>query len=282
MRDYYDLRAFNPSPALEAEFIALGLYDYKYEEKETTYSRSVTLKLRIPATDSRLTAALALQEQHRFFGRYITEFDDDDYARAEWLEADIVSWLGYPKPESDWQSVTYDLAHSDYCPRCDVGISQVNPFRLAKSHRRGKTVSFCRPGWVPDALFVTASVRDTLLAEGLKGMKFLAAIEAGSKTPFDDVIQLLCERTLEPGLINGNDFQQEVCSRCGRHKFNLSERVKRFRRDVFDQKLDFAVTGEWFGSGGLACKMLIVSRQFAELYEECRWRGLRLRPIVLE
>lgn len=286
MRDYYGIQTINPPPDLEAELISLGLYDYQYQEKGQAFpgktSPLATLRLNLPVDDPRLPAVLELQQQYRLLGAYFTEFSDDDYAGAAWLEVEITSWIGYPKPENRWKEVTYDLAHSDYCLACGAGFVQANPFRFARTHERGKTVSFCRPGWVYDALFIRAAVQKDLLAEGIQGIHYLPAIEAGSKRAFEDVIQVVFDYVLEPALLNVEDFPFSLCEACGRRKWQPMHRVNRFRRAQFDDRLDMVMTREWFGAGALAFRKILVSRRFAELLQERRWRGLKLRPIILD
>ena len=283
MRDYYSAHTLNPPSALEAELIALGLYDYEYKEK-TLGSGVITsfIRIKIPIDDSRLPDILGLKQKYQLLGTYYTEFDDDDYADATWLEAEIVSWIGYPKPENSWQEVTYDLTHPDYCRKCGAGFVQINQFRFAKRNERGKTIHFCQPGWVYDALFVRSRVKDELTTQGIKSIDFLPAIEAGSKKSFEDVIQILFGHVMGPALLNTEDFPSEVCTQCQRRKWVPMKRVNRFNRTSFSDQLDMVLTHEWFGSGALAYRKILVSRRFAELLQERRWRGLRLRPIVLE
>lgn len=286
MRDYYAIQVLNPSPALKADLTALGFHAHEYKEKRvealSSTSLTSTLKFQISIDDQRLPDLIRLNEKYRCLSAYLTEFDENDFAQTTWLEAEITSWIGYPKPENSWQEVTYDLADHEYCRHCGLGRRQVNPFRLARSHPRGKTVSFCAPGWVHDALFITLQVRETLLATGTEGIRFMPAIEAGSKVPFADVIQLLVDQVLEPGLLNGDDFAPEICSYCQRKKYVPYRRVKRYRHDALPDQVDLIMTHEWFGSGGMAFRKILVSRRFAELYREQRWRGLRLSPVVLE
>lgn len=281
MRDYFTIQFLDPGLELEAELIARGLSKYEYKDPPPSGGLSV-LWLKIPVDDPHLPVLLELGEQHKHWDAYITEFSDEDYADATWLEAEIVSWIGYPKPENNWREVTYDLNHSDFCPKCGVGFTQVHPFRFSKSHKRGKTIHFCRPGWVPDALFIREGMKKELIAHGIKGVRYLAAIEAGSKKPFEDVIQIMFNQVLEPALLNTTDFPSEACSQCNRQKWLSIPRVNRFKRTAFDDRLDMVLTYEWFGTGALAFRKILVSRRFAELVQEQRWRGLRLRPVILE
>lgn len=279
MRDYYYSQILNPDLELEAELLALGLHDYEYKDLGPL---GPIIRLKLPADDFRLPVLLELVQTYSSLDAYYTEFSHDDYADAIWLEADIISWIGYPRPLDSWNEVTYDLDHPDYCSKCRTGFVQNNPFRFPKSHKRGKTISFCNPGWVPDALFVRAAVKRELIAQSIKGIDYLQAIEAGSKKPFEDVIQAIVGHVLEPALLNFEDFPCETCAQCGRRKWLPWRRVNRFKRAAFDDQLDMVLTHEWFGTGGLAFRKILVSRRFAELVQEQRWRGLRLKPIILE
>lgn len=283
MRDYFTIQFLNPGLELEAELLARGLSEYEYKDPPSSGGLSV-LRLKLPVDDPHLPVLLDLVEELniKHWSAYITEFSDDDYADATWLEAEIISWIGYPKPENRWQEVTYDLNHYDFCPRCGAGFTQINPFRFPKSHERGKTIHFCHPGWVPDALFVRERVKRELIAQGIQGVSYRAAIEAGSKKPFEDVIQIMVNHILEEALLNPLDFPSEVCSQCNRQKWLSIPRVNRFKRAAFDDRLDMVLTYEWFGTGALAFRKILVSRRFAELVQEQRWRGLRLRPVILE
>jgi hypothetical protein len=69
---------------------------------------------------------------------------------------------------------------------------------------------------------------------------------------------------------------------CGRVKYHLTHRGPfKFDRSAFEGSPDVVKIAEWFGSGGSAHRLVIVSKRFRQVVNEAKWRGLDLEPIEL-
>ena len=282
MQDYFHIRTLNAPAALEVELIALKLYDYnlRYPNVPNPLISNI-LELDVMLNDPRLPAVKDLAVRFNLLSTYVTKFSEEDYSLATWFEVSPLSWLGYPKPESDWENATYDLEYPDYCTTCGRGSHQIAPFRFSSSHRGGKTISFFHPGWVYDELFVRVAVWRVLEECGITGIESFPVLQAGSKKPFDDIVQIKIAKMLGTALTNADDFAPTICTDCGLSKLAPFPRVKKLSAQAFHNQPDFVKSFEWFGSGREARRLILVSRRFAELVWKKKWKGIKLQPVSL-
>ncbi|MDA0244109.1 MAG: hypothetical protein OT477_11890 [Chloroflexi bacterium] len=282
MEDFFSINTIRAPISLEPELIALGL-DYKSKHTRLELHGIISdyhqISTELSISDKRYPVLKELADKYNIKGGYYTKYSKQDYAQAEWLEVAPVSWLGYPKPESTWREVTYESNNPDFCQKCGIGIVQIAPFRFSASHRGGKTISFFHPGWVYDELFVRTNVREVLNKEAITGFDYLPVLQAGSKLPFDDILQIKVN-TIMPASLNPADFKPIQCSVCRRTKYVSSEQAKKARRKAFDGQPDMVKSFEWFGGGHSASKKIFVSQRFAGLIWKNKWRGIKLKPVV--
>jgi hypothetical protein len=72
----------------------------------------------------------------------------------------------------------------------------------------------------------------------------------------------------------------EICSKCSRSKLNHPQgEIITFKSPVQDAGSDVYRTTEWFGSGGSAHNVVLVSQRFVKLILELKWRGVHLAPV---
>jgi hypothetical protein len=311
MKNYHFVNVCN-KPEFKAELDALGFtYERKYVVGIANSSRWEFVRFEISEDNPQWSAIQKLLERYAIKSIIFTKFSKRDFQMAEWFALNAISFLGYPKPEDNWKEVTYDT--SNYCLRCGIGAAQNAPFRIGLEKREAKNSSFFHLGWVNDEIFVRVGIKDIFDEIGLTDLSYLLPIKAGSKQPYDTIIQILVNTTLSTGLItdelqvvacreNNEEFinppepvnqteldQKIVVYRryqpdypyCGRVKYHYPSTVQKYRREIFDKQPDFVKSSEWFGSGGLAFKQILVSRRVAEIAWLHKWRGLKLQPILL-
>ena len=69
---------------------------------------------------------------------------------------------------------------------------------------------------------------------------------------------------------------------CGRVKYHLKHRGPlRFEHTALAGAPDVVKTHEWFGSGGQAFRLVLVSQRFRQAVLKAKWRGLYFEPVEL-
>ena len=281
MRDFLAAVTLNAPAKLEADLINLGFDNYQYKllpglPNHADYHK---ISLQIYLDDPRIDEIHALVQRYELISSIATEFTKKDFDSAEWFEVHAISWLNYPKPETTWKQLTYDLAAPDYCHGCNGGLKQKAPFQLGSSEPKATTKSFFSPGWVHDEIFVRTEVQNVLDAESITGIDYLFPLKAQSKQPFDNLVQIVVKSYLPFALANGQDLNPRPCKLCGNAIFGAGtgKRVKKFERAMFANQPDIVKTSERFGKR----KLLLISRKFYQLIIKHKWKGLEIRPVVL-
>ena len=228
-------------------------------------------------------------------------FTDDELDAAEWLDVMALGHHGYPQPEKDLGYIeqTYDTA--THCSECGIGGVQNNSFRL-RAEPKARQSQFIQLNWVFDELFVRAAARKGLQSAGITGVSFMPAVLHKSGQASAEVMQMQVSHVLQPGLHTDELFQvtckadneEDATTTMQRHP-NLPEptycgRVKYHRQNRGPLRIDCAAfkgapdvvkSREWFGSGGNAFRLIMVSRKFRRLVRDANWRGLSFEPIEL-
>jgi hypothetical protein len=230
-------------------------------------------------------------------------FTKSEMDRAEWFEMSALGHHGYPQPEDEFGFVeaTYDV--SDYCEHCGIGGFQNAPFRL-RTEPKASHSQFVQLNWVFDEFFVRSEARQGLSVAGLKGFEFRPAVLHVRSRTSAEVEQLSVINILPPAL-DSTGLQTVTCREhneewestrrrfpnyrfatvnhyCGRVKYHLGHRGPlRFKRSALATALDIVKSNEWFGSGGQAFRLVLVSQRFREVVIKAKWRGLAFEPVEL-
>ncbi len=245
-----------------------------------------------PAVESVLAAHGEVSTQ------YFKVFSKQEQDEAEWLKIGASGHHGFPQPEDDYFELTYDSAS---CRRCGITGAQVNPFRL-RSEPKAKHSQFLQLNWVFDELFVRRDAQSGIESAGITGPKFVPAVINKNGEPSREVSQMKVDYIL-PSSLDVSCLQTVTCMPdneepptppglrsvwsdslpyCHRVKYHLRTRNQfEFERTAFEGTPDFVKSHEWFGSGGQAFRLLIVSRAFRQLVVANKWRGLYFEPIAL-
>lgn len=218
---------------------------------------------------------------------------------AEWLQLTALGHHGYPQPEDDFGYVqaTYDV--SGYCPTCGVGGVQRAPFRL-RSEPKATHSQFVQLNWVFDEFFLRSAAREGLRRAGIRGIDFVTPLLHKKNQPSETLTQMVVQTTLPPAL-DAHGLQPVTCRPrneewnpahplayqrlegrpyCGSLKFHMMRRGPfRFHRSAFAIAPDVVKSHEWFGSGGAADRIVIVSQRFRQTVLAAKWRGVDFEPI---
>lgn len=199
------------------------------------------------------------------------EFTEEEIAEAGWLG--LMAWHhGYPEPKSDefgYREVTYDLTR--WCEKCGCGATQKANFQMKGEPAWGRH-GVLQLTWVYDELFVTPEVWRKVFAP--VGIACTAVLDTRG-TPLETVVQLVVDE--EVGIETGGLVAQR-CARCRRSKFAPVVR-DRLPALVGQAAKPLAKTGEYFGAGASAFRLLLVSNAVARSLAETAPRGLVLQPV---
>jgi hypothetical protein len=205
-------------------------------------------------------------------------FTAEEIRSSEWLRLIPLFEKGYPQPESDWSK--NPLNYKNHCPKCGV-FEQVASFRIRQEPNLEKQ-SFMILYWTC-ALFCTPEVFTELVAHGIEGYEQWDAILHKADVPSQRVSQLFIPHVAAPGLVlQPGELEEAICPVCGVVKYVPHKKgVMHFKRDALVPGVDIMQTHEWFGSGGMAYREILVSNRVASLILDKKWQGVRLKVVEL-
>lgn len=210
---------------------------------------------------------------------YDTFFSEEEIRSAEWVRMIPAFEQGYPQPEKDW--VTNPINYEGECHTCGAGFRQVVPFRISKEPRM-KGNAFVRLYWT-SAVFCIYEVFQKLEAEGVRGYQVWDVVLHRTNEVSQVVKQLVVNEVTKPGLLEEESLRSTRCSECGITKFEYHKRgYMRYRRDSLPREVDMVETFEWFGSGRMALREILVSNRVACLILDNKWKGVDLKPVMRE
>jgi hypothetical protein len=223
-----------------------------------------------------------------------TRYDKADIARANWFYI-VVGEFQYPQPEDDfgYLRATFNLDH--YCWHCGIGKSQNAPFRL-KAMPKQLNNQFWGLHWEHDSIFIRSVAKRALELENIRGISFSNPVLHKKGLEVDDMWQMHIHTELGAG-VDSYNLQTETCEYvdgiendegvseklihyCGRTKYNFPQRGGvTFYESCFQDAPDIVRSNEWFGSGGTAFQLPIVSRRLKQIVEKNKLKGLGFTPI---
>jgi hypothetical protein len=208
---------------------------------------------------------------------YNTIFARQEILAADWIRMVPSFEQGYPQPEKAWDRITY----RNECSRCGAGFVQKSPFRLAKEPRLGRKDFLCL--YWTSTYFCTPKILDALAEHRVRGYDVWAAIIHRTNRPSVAVSQLLFPSVTGPCLLNADELHLHVCPECGLAKQASHLRgYMHVRKTALHSDVDVQVTQEWFGSGHMAFREVLISNRVAKLALEAGWSGIALKPVVVD
>ena len=222
-----------------------------------------------------------------------TEFEKNDMDNAEWYEI-FAPPSQYPQPEDDWRYMKLVFDLSNWCPYCNTGKIQNNPYRLKKGPKQ-KSNQFWGIFWEEEALFCGEAIKTIFEKEKIRGIHFTQPVNK-KNIPFEGYYQIMIEKTLDNGFDQNNteaivcnnknypkkNYELEV-NHCGKVKYeNVNRGGYTFNKDVFSSKNDLYLSSEWFGSGWQAYRLSIISKKIYEIILKHKLKGLTVEPIYFK
>ena len=221
-----------------------------------------------------------------------TEYEKTDIINAEWFIVNTGEYQ-YPQPEEDngYLNATFNL--DNYCLLCGIGKVQNAPYRLRTEPKQHNN-QFWGLNREFEAIFVRQEAKHILEREKVKGIRFSNPILHKKNLPIDGFYQLHIDTILNIGFdsynaktitckINNEENLNvdpgSLC--CGRVKFHHPEiGGYLFNAGIFDKSLDIVESKEYFGSGGSANRLQVVSKRFKDIVEKNKLKGLSFIPII--
>lgn len=227
-------------------------------------------------------------------------YSKEEFENAPYLEIIARGHHGFPQPERNFGYVKNVYEEKGYCENCGIGARQRAPFRLRKEFGAQHS-HFLQLNWVFDEFFVRNPVAEKLIRSRVAGVSWQAPVIHKTGTPSTVVVQMVVENSLRPSLAT-KGFQTVTCKPdneegtpkqsmsndednqpyCGRIKFHGKPAGPlRFDASAFQNAPDIVKTSEWFGSGGKAFRLVLVSQKVYRLITEAGWRGIEFEPVEL-
>jgi hypothetical protein len=207
-----------------------------------------------------------------------TVFSKEEILKAEWVRLVPRFEQGYPQPVNGWEKITYG---NSICPICGIGFHQIAPLRLAKEPSLGIN-SFFHPIWTY-SVFCTQAVISALSDLESTGIDIWDTIIHHLNKPSKVLSQLYFPCEAKPGLAEVDKVQPWKCKLCGLTKYAYHRRGYMYlKREALSNNVDAQVTNEWFGSGTFTGhREILISNRLAKLIIDSKWKGVSLKPILL-
>lgn len=230
----------------------------------------------------------------KIYTQVFTEYEKSDIEKAEWFIIETGEYQ-YPQPENDngYLKATFDL--SNYCELCGIGKVQNNPYRL-KTLPKQVNNQFWGLHWEFATIFVRQETKNILEKEDVKSIRFSQPVLHKQEIEIESFYQLHIDTVLGKGFDNYNTKiitckvnneenlnTDKSANCCGSKKFHhpmIGGYV--FDRTIFNNDVDIVQSNEYFGSGGSASKLNIVSKKVKMLIERNELKGVRFTPIMHE
>jgi hypothetical protein len=219
-------------------------------------------------------------------------YEKSDIEMAEWF---IISTgaFQFPQPEKNFGYLQATFNVENHCRLCGMGKVQNAPFRL-KTEPRQLNNQFWGLNWEYEPLFVREQARKLLEDQQIKRIHFSQPVLDKKSTPVENFYQLHIDTILPKGFdsYNANTVtckinNEEVLNTdpglkcCGRVKYHHPMvGGYLFDKSVLNPSFDIVMSKEYFGSGGSASRLLIVSKRFKELTDRYKLKGLKFTPVV--
>ncbi|MFT3827801.1 MAG: hypothetical protein QM731_28045 [Chitinophagaceae bacterium] len=271
----------------------LDKLEIKYKVQEKHYDPSTyfyALEFHLYEDDPKFIERKKAVDKFKIRTQVGTFYEKGDYDNAEWFVITTGEYQ-YPQPEEGYKDATFNL--ENYCQFCGIGKIQNAPYRLQTQPKQLNN-QFWGLHWEFEAIFVRQGAKNILEQEKIKGIRFSNPVLHRTNSPIEGFYQLHIDTILNKGFDNYNT-QTITCkinneeglntnkktTCCGRIKFHhpmIGGYL--FDRTLFKKDLDIVESNEYFGSGGAAYRLQIVSKRFKEIVDKNKLKGLSFIPIM--
>ncbi|MEZ4593368.1 MAG: hypothetical protein R3D55_19810 [Chloroflexota bacterium] len=175
-----------------------------------------------------------------------------------------------------WKKQVY----KDVCGECGAYGNQIKPFTINKNLRPGKNAFLSLTGTY--TILGTNKVFEVLIENSIQGLESWELTLDQSDKPIQNMKQIYIPHESESKIISGN-WKSKICPNCGIRKFLPHRRgYLEFENQLLNSRFDILRTREWFGDGKAAYQEILVSSKFSRQIVKNRWKGVRLKPVILD
>ena len=194
------------------------------------------------------------------------KFTPEEIAAARWLSITAYP-QGYPNPEDiyEYVKVTYDV--TEWCRKCGVGTEQNAASRMRREPQWGKRYDILRLHWVDDALFTKPEVWERVFKPF--GIGCMPVLNARGTAELQTVVQLVVEEHVS---LSTEGLEGHICPQCRRVKYR--EPLDFLPPLLEEPSGEIAMSKEWFGSGGAAYQLTLVSQRRWQAMVSAGLRGI--------
>lgn len=206
--------------------------------------------------------------------QYRTEFTPAELRQAQFLVLSGRYLFEYPQPDGDfgYQETTYKPGIG--CRKCGMNLVQNNPFSVKRTPTWGRR-NIVQLNWVFGEYFVSRQIKDKL-EDKIPGLTFREVLKYPRETVIDDMFQLAVESRVR--LTIPTDAAYQVCEVCKAHKYSTRLISHGFLPRPREDSFSIARSEEWFGDGGVAYPITIVSKRAYGVFVEAGIKGLDFLP----
>jgi hypothetical protein len=204
-----------------------------------------------------------------------TFFSEEECEKADWLRLVPSYEYGYPEPKSQWpvKQKTHDLL----CAKCAI-TRQIGSFRISKEPKL-KDNSFMALIACGE-IFATREVFNEFRKNSFLGYEAWDVLIHKTGLPSSTIKQIYVPNIVDPGLVEDENTEYTTCEKCSTKKYLPHMRgVMRIQKSAIPHQTDFALSNEWFGSGFIAYRELLISNRVGKLILNSKWKGGRLKPV---
>jgi len=243
------------------------------------------------------TSLKEIQKKLKPFNLFVdinTLYSSEELNNAKYFRINVGQYQ-YPQPEDNFNYLdkTFDLKY--YCSICGIGKIQNNPFRLKKEPKQ-KNNQFWGLHWEFDSVFVREEAKNIFKRENIQGIDFIPVILNKNNKQIDRFYQLKIETVLDNGFNPYNTIKitckfnneentnknnnEKYCGKIKYHHPRIGGHL--FDKKIFFEGIDIFMSNEYFGSGGEAHKLIIVSKKTYEIINKNKLKGIEFTPIMHE
>lgn len=259
----------------EKTFKEIQILQVDYKTIELPGGESDFVYFDIAESDRNWPIISNLFSKYGALNRVETFFTDEEIRNAEWLRMISVFEQGYPQPKNPWPFKQSD--RDLLCSTCAI-YQQIAPMHIAKEPHMGKK-SFTHTIWTMET-FCTPDVFQGLKEINAKGYESWDVILHKSRQISEKVRQLYVPSIASPGFLAEEDLGRVTCPECGTTKYYANMRgIMKIKKEAIIPDVDFMLTNEWFGSGYIAWREILVSNRVASMILDKGWQGLRFKVV---
>ena len=228
--------------------------------------------LRVYEDDDRWPMIKKLIDSLKINDRITTEFSKEELASAKFLQM-LPDWhCGYPEPSDNFGFIerTYDTSLA--CDECNLGLIQRAPFRLKKIPSMGKKSIF-QLNWVFDEYFVSIEAWERVFKAF--DIKYRPVVLNKTSAEIENIVQFMVPNIVELDI--PSNFEVEICPKCAQTKY-LPNFIGFTPTPKMDAHFDIFKSRQYFGSGGSAFHLVVVSAALYDAIQKAGIKGVNFKP----